>query len=35
MKEFQIEYFQMVSNFQLICETRISNWHLSQNPLES
>jgi hypothetical protein len=32
MKEFQIEYFQMVSNFQLKCEN--FNWFLLQNPLE-
>jgi hypothetical protein len=27
--------FQLVSNFQVICESKISNWYLFQNPLES
>jgi hypothetical protein len=32
--KFQLVYFQLVSNLKLICESRISNWYLFQNPLK-
>jgi hypothetical protein len=33
--KFQLVYFQLVSNFQLICVSKILNWYLFQNPPES
>ena len=34
-QNFRNKFFQLVSNFQLICESKISNWYLFQNPLKS